>query len=136
MTIDQAGLDFITGFEGFSASVYNDIAGKPTIGIGHKILPGEDFKGGVTLLQAQALLSEDLEPVEDAIAHMIPHCNQNQFNALCSFGFNLGVGALLQMLMHGWAEVPEQMLRWNHADGVVVAGLARRRQAEVALFTS
>ncbi len=137
MTIDQAGLDFIKSFEGFSPVVYKDAVGKPTIGYGHLIKPNEDFPTTISLLQGETLLYDDLEGVEARILSLAPgSITQNQFNALCSFGFNLGVGALQQMLAHGWDQVPAQILRWDHANGVILAGLARRRQAESKLFTS
>ena len=136
MNIDAAGLEFIKSFEGFSATVYNDVAGKPTIGYGHLLRPGDSYPDGLTEAQALVLLAMDVAPVSAAVDRLAPLCNQNQHNALCSFAYNLGVGALQQMLNHGWAEVPEQILRWTHSGGVVVAGLVRRRQAEVDLFCS
>ena len=137
MTIDEAGIDFIKGFEGLSLNVYNDVAGKPTIGIGHLIKPSEDFPAPITLEQAEQLLWADLETPEQALAKLVPAtCTQNQWNALCSFAFNLGVGSLETMLGHGWDEVPTQILRWDKAGGKQVAGLTRRRQAEAALFVS
>ena len=136
MNIDQAGLDFIKSYEGFSATVYNDVAGKPTIGYGHLMRPGDSYPNGITEAQALVLLAMDVAPVSAAVDRLASVCNQNQHNALCSFGFNLGIGALQQMLNHGWAEVPDQMLRWTHTGGVVIPGLVRRRQAEVDLFCS
>ncbi len=137
MTIDQAGLDFIKQFEGFSPVVYNDAVGKPTVGYGHLIKPNEDFSMGISLSQGETLLYDDLEGVEARILSLAPDSiTQNQFNALCSFGFNLGVGALAQMLAHGWDVVPQQILRWTHAGGQELPGLVRRRQAESKLFTS
>lgn len=136
MNIDAAGLEFIKSFEGYSATVYNDVAGKPTIGYGHLLRPGDSYPDGITEAQALVLLAMDVAPVSAAVDRMAPLCNQNQHNALCSFAYNLGVGALQQMLNHGWAEIPEQILRWTHSGGVVIAGLVRRRQAEVDLFCS
>ena len=136
MNIDQAGLDFIKSYEGFSATVYNDVAGKPTIGYGHLMRPGDSYPNGITEAQALVLLAMDVAPVSAAVDRLASVCNQNQHNALCSFGYNLGIGALQQMLNHGWAEVPDQMLRWTHTGGVVIPGLVRRRQAEVDLFCS
>jgi len=137
MTIDQAGIDFIHTFEGFSAHVYNDVAGKATIGIGHLVLPSEDFSAGLTISEAEELLQHDLEAPQQALQRLVPaSCTQNQFNALCSFAFNLGVGSLETMLSHGWDQVPAQILRWDHSGGKQVAGLTRRRQAESALFVS
>ena len=135
MTIDQAGIDFITHWEGFVNHVYLDVAGKPTIGIGHLIKPSESFPVPITLEQAQSLLWSDLEAPEEAVNALAPGCNQNQFNALCSFAFNLGVGSLKTMLAHGFDEVPVQILRWDHAGGKQVPGLTARREAEAALFS-
>jgi len=136
VTIDQAGIEFIKEFEGCVLHVYNDVAGKPTIGIGHLIRPDEDFSAGITQEQAESLLFDDMERFENAVNNLAPNCNQNQFNALCSFAFNLGTGSLATMLAHGWDEVPQQILYWDHSGGVKVKGLTRRREAESALFTS
>ena len=136
MNISHTGLDLIKSSEDFKAWVYNDLAGYPTIGYGHKLLPGESFPSGVTEQEAEIILAADLAPVEAVVNRFCPQANQNQFDALCDFGYNLGIGALVQMLSHGWEQVPAQMLRWSHAGGVVVAGLERRREAEVALFNS
>lgn len=134
MTIDQAGKDFIQSFEGYRQMPYQDSVGVWTVGIGHKILPGQDYPDGLTEAQADDLLMSDLAPVEATINLLAPNCNQNQYNALCSFGFNLGIGALQMMLNHGFSQVSVQMPRWDDAGGKVVAGLLRRRQAETALF--
>ena len=139
MTIDDAGIKFITLWEGFEPNVYLDVAGKPTIGIGHLIKPSEDFSAGITLNQAEELLWRDLEAPEQAIQRLAPQANQNQTNALASFAFNLGVGSLSQMLSHGFDQAAQQILKWDkaHVNGqlVAVAGLTRRRQAESALFS-
>jgi lysozyme len=137
MTIDQAGIDFIKLWEGFESHPYMDVAGKATVGIGHLIKPSEDFSSGVTLSQAESLLYDDLEAPEEALQRLVPaDCTQNQWNALASFAFNLGVGSLETMLAHGWPEVPQQILRWDRAGGQQVPGLTRRRKAEAALFHS
>jgi lysozyme len=67
--------------------------------------------------------------------------SQNQFDALCSFAYNLGLGALhgsilLKKLNEGKdsAEVAAEFLKWDHVDGVQVAGLTKRRRAEQDLF--
>jgi len=66
--------------------------------------------------------------------------DQNQFDALCSWVFNLGPtnlqsSTLLKVLNEGkYDEVPDQIVRWNKAGGQVLAGLVKRRQAEADLF--
>jgi GH24 family phage-related lysozyme (muramidase) len=139
MTISPAGLAFICQNEGFVAHVYDDAAGLPTIGYGHKLLPGESFPDGTTPSQAQALLFKDLALVQNALALLAPsNCTQNQWDALCDFGYNAGVAALKQMLSHGWDQVPMEIPRWVYAKvkGVetVIPGLVTRRKAEVTLF--
>jgi lysozyme len=140
VNISPQGIAFIERNEGYAAHVYDD-NGKPAIGYGHDLLPGESFPDGVTQAQAQDLLLRDLTLPQIALETLVPEfCTQNQWDALCDFAYNLGVGALKTMLAHGWEQVPEQMLRWQYEDvnGVqtVNAGLAARRQAEASLFKS
>ena len=141
MQISPNGLRFLQSNEGFSATVYKDVAGVQTIGIGHKLLPGESFPDGITQDQAQTMLIHDLTFVQNALTVLVPaSCTQNQWDALCDFGFNLGVTRLRTMLSHGWDQVPTQILRWDMArvNGVEVvnADLKTRRAAEVALFNT
>ena len=137
MNISPNGLRLIQSEEGFSATVYNDIAGNPTIGYGHKLLPGESFPDGITQDQAQTMLIHDLTFVQNALTVLVPaSCTQNQWDALCDFGFNLGVGSLRTLLAHGWDQVPIQMMRWIYAGGEAVPGLRNRREAEAQMFTS
>jgi len=136
MQISPAGTAFIAENEGFEAQVYND-NGKQAIGYGHDLRPGESFPNGVTEEEAGTLLDQDVALVEIVLAGIVPRsCTQNQWDALCDFGYNLGVGALKAMLAHGWDQVPMQILRWNHEDGTVSAGLTARRQKEVDLFNT
>ena len=136
MQISDNGIRFIETNEGFSATVYGDV-GHSAIGYGHDLLPGESFPMGVTEAQAEALLTEDVGKVEAALNPLIPAtCTQNQFDALCDFGYNLGCGALKTMLAHGWDQVPEQMLRWDFVDGQPNAGVEARRAAEAQLFNT
>lgn len=138
MKIDQAGLDLIRGFEGCRLEVYLDIAGKPTIGVGHLIVPPEtpeNYSEGITQEQADALLLSDLVGVERGVNSIIPEsCTQNQYNSLCSFAFNLGVSNMRMMVSHGRDQIPAQILRWDNAGGAESAGLLSRRKAESALF--
>ena len=141
MQISPAGIAFITGFEGYRAIPYQDIAGHWTCGIGHKIEPGESFPDPVTLQQAHAMLLKDLEFVQLILSQNTPpSCTQNQWDALCDFGFNEGAGSLKIMLLHGWRAVPDQLPRWNLVTigdvKVLSQPLAERRRAEVKLFLS
>jgi lysozyme len=133
--ISQTGLDLIMQSEGFSATPYDD-NGKQAWGYGHDALAGEEVPTSITEPDAQILLKQDLSMVMNAVQKLAPQANQNQFDALCDFAYNLGVGALQTMLSHGFDQVPSQIPRWNHVNRVESAGLTQRRAAEVALFNT
>ncbi len=140
MQISQVGIDLIKSSEGYSSTPYDD-DGKLAWGYGHDQLPGETVPTDVTVQEAADQLMKDLIPVQAKLSKLVPStCTQNQWDALCDFGFNLGVGDLEKMLSHGWAKVPEQMILWCHElkDGVMVVspGLLARRQREIKLFNS
>ena len=141
MRTSKAGLEFITQHEGCVLTVYDDVAGYPTIGVGHQIRDGEDFSGGITREQAIELLSDDVKDAEDCVkAKVTVELSQEQFDALVSFVFNIGPTAfrkstLLRLLNEGRPEeVPAQLKRWNKAGGSVIQGLINRREAESGLW--
>lgn len=136
MKTSQVGLSLIETSEGFRNLPYQDVAGKWTIGYGHLIKVGEDFSGRITEGQGQTLLSTDVGIAESAVNSLAKQANQNQFDALVDFAFNLGIGALKQMLAHGWDQIPVQILRWVNAGGHPQPGLMKRRQAELDLFNT
>ena len=140
MRTSSKGINLIKEFEGIQLQKYRDSVGKWTIGVGHLILPNESFDKGITENQAIDLLIKDLTRVEIFINSYVTHhnldLNQNEFDCFASFAFNLGVGSLDQLLSHGLNNVPIEILKWNHAGGVVSPGLSRRRQAELALFNA
>jgi len=93
--------------------------------------------------QALDLLSQDVQPAEKAVnAGVKVALNQNQFDALVSFTFNVGVGAftsstLLKVLNQSqYGAVPDQLRRWNKAGGNVVQGLVNRRANEISLWNA
>ena len=140
MKASQKAIDLIREFEGFEAKPYADAVGIPTIGYGHVILKGEHFDE-LTESEAVELLCKDLEKAEACILREVSvTITQEQFDALCSFVFNLGCGAfirstLLQKLNNGDAPgAADEFARWNKAGGKVLAGLTRRREAERELF--
>lgn len=149
MKTSLAGLEFIARWEGCVLKPYKDVAGLRTIGIGHLIRPGEVFPDGVEITKAQAmnLLAVDVKKCEMAIASAIKvPLNQNQFDALVSFGFNCGVGvyttssACKSLNAGQYSAVPELLLLWCKArvNGVstTVPGLYNRRKSEGELFSS
>lgn len=143
MQTSEKGIAFIKQNEGFVDHVYDD-NGKPAIGYGHDLLPGESFPNGLDESGGDSLLrKEDLLKLESKVNALIPQDvtpTQNQFDALMDFAYNLGPGNLATMLHHGWAQIPTQIPAWcyKHVNGVAVKdkGLAARRAKEVVLFLS
>lgn len=128
------GLTLIRDSEGLVLHEYED-NGKMAIGYGHDLLPGESYPNGITESEAGVINLKDVAEIEPRVSSLVPPgCTQNQFDACIDFAYNLGVGKLRTMLSHGWNDVPNQILRWNHEDGVVSPGLTRRRQRELELF--
>lgn len=137
-----AGLALIRRFESFSPTVYLCPAGKRTVGYGHVIRDPNLLYSRLTREQAEALLVEDLAPVEIYLSAVLPGLTQAQFDALASFCFNVGLHAfetstLFARLKAGdVAGAASQFPRWVHAKGKVLPGLVRRRAAERDLFLS
>lgn len=135
MQISEAGLALIKASEGFRANTYADLAGNATIGYGHKLLRGESYPDGIDEVYGEQLVQHDLVLPQQQLSLLVPaSCTQNQWDALCSFTYNLGILALRTMLGHGWDQVRVQLPLWNHVKGVVVDGLTKRRAAELKLF--
>lgn len=141
--LNKAGLDLIKSFEGCRLEAYKDIVGVLTVGWGHT---GPDVYVGETWNQAQAdaQLVKDLQRFEDGVVKLCKDRmpNPNQFAALVSFAYNLGLAALASstllrcFLKRNDPDAAKEFLKWNRAGGKVVAGLTRRREAESVLFTS
>ncbi|WP_026103480.1 lysozyme [Pseudanabaena sp. PCC 6802] len=145
MQTSQRGMDLIKEFEGRELEAYPDpgTGGDPwTIGYGHT---GSDVYPGLTITQekAEQLLSEDLKYFEKGILGCISvPLNQNQFDALVSFAYNLGVGALAEstlarLLNEGnYQAAADQFERWVNAGDEPMPGLVSRRHVEKELFLS
>lgn len=144
-TITGGAAGTIKAAEGFSAKVYRDIAGNPTIGYGHKLLPGETFAGGVTQQGAAALLAQDTAAARDAVLRMVKVAlTSNQLSALTDLVYNVGPGALagstlLKNLNAGnYAGAADEFVKFNHAmvggQLQTVDALTSRRLADRDLF--
>jgi lysozyme len=145
MTISEAGVALICGFEGLRLSAYNDGVGVWSIGYGTTRYPdGRVVKRGdfCTLAQAKAYMAHDLEKFAFVVKNvvMVP-LTQNQFDALVSLTYNIGIGAfkestLLRVLNGGDCQAAAaQFDVWNRAGGKVLQGLVNRRQVERKLFS-
>lgn len=146
MTISQNGIEFIKQFEGCKLIAYPDPAtgAEPyTIGIGSTLKPdGSKVRLGEIITEQQA--HEYLE------AHLAKHVypalsglelNQNQFDALCSFVYNVGGGnfatsTLKKRIVSGEGDIKMAFEMWNKAAGKVLAGLTKRREAEAEMYSS
>lgn len=135
------GIALIKNYEGLHLAPYLCPSKIWTIGFGHTRTVRAGMK--ITADQADVLLDEDLRLVERAVQRIVTvPLNDNQFSALVSFAFNVGIGnfeqsTLLRLLNRGWYEqVPAQLMRWNRASGEVLGGLSRRRAAEGRLWNT
>lgn len=158
--LSDKGARFIGAFEGLRLEPYNDPAGLATIGYGHLIhhgpLTASDRRhwGKLTQMAALRLLQADAEKASFAVHKLVKaKINQAQHDALVSFAFNVGVGALetstLLRKLNDYpgtplgvigrkakAEVRSELMRWDRAGSTVLAGLKRRREAEGRLFST
>lgn len=143
--VNAETLELIKRWEGLRLEAYLCPAGKWTIGYGHTktAMPGMR----ITPERAEELLRQDLEVFEEGISRLITvPLTDNQFGALVSWAFNVGLGnveksTLRRRLNEGrYDEVPEQLLRWNKVRNPqtgrleVNQGVANRRAAEVGLW--
>ena len=154
MKMSANGLEKLKEWEGQVLHVYRDAAGLKTIGIGHLLTEAEkktgyiniagqqvEFAHGITERQALGLLAQDVAPAESAVNKAVDvPINQNQFDALVSFAFNVGTNGMrsstaIAMLNAGKTEqVVPWLAKWNKAGGKVCDGLVVRRRNEIALF--
>ena len=141
--LTDEGLALIKRFEGFAPEVYVCPGGWPTIGYGHVVREHERerFADGIDEATAEDLLRRDVETAERAVLRLIRvPLEDGRFDALCSFTFNLGAGALQRSTLrrkvnrkeHG--AVPTEFRRWVWAGGRKLKGLVRRREAEAGFY--
>lgn len=148
--LSETGIKFITAKEGKRSKMYKDSVGIWTIGVGHAISKDENearrlFPRDLSELEIEQLLRKDLERFCRAVeASVSIGINDNQFAALVSLAFNIGVTAFTQstLVKHlnlgKFAEAANQFLVWNkgtvNGQKVVIQGLSNRRAAEKELF--
>lgn len=137
MVVDEKGYNLIKQFEGLRLTAYRCPAGKWTIGYGHT----KGVKKGMYISEAVAthFLIQDVQRVEPTINSYdgIYHWTQNEFDALASFAFNCGIGNLKKLIKYGQrtkSQIADAILLYNKANGRVLRGLVRRRNAERELF--
>lgn len=142
MKLSQVGVNLIKSFEGCELHAYKPVPTELywTIGYGHY---GSDVREGQKITQAQAeeMLKQDLKVYEYAVNLNVKHkINQNQYDALVSFCYNVGKEALrtstlLKKLNSGdMSGAANEFDKWVHGGGKVLPGLVLRRKAEKVLF--
>jgi GH24 family phage-related lysozyme (muramidase) len=136
MITSKQGIELIKGFEGCRLTSYRlPSEEKYTIGYGHY---GVEKGVTITELEAEKYLIKDLVRAENQVNkyNCIYNFNQNQFDALVSFAYN--IGTIKQLTQEGTrtkTEIGNKMLAYNHGcGGKVLKGLTRRRQAERKLY--
>lgn len=143
MQISQAGIDLIKQYEGYSDTSYECQAGVWTIGYG-TTGPNIGPNQRITKEQAEEWFRNDVARFETAVTNALTtRVNQNQFDALVSFAYNVGANAfknstLLKLLNNQASQtvVASEFLKWVYAGGKISQGLKNRREKEKALFLS
>jgi len=154
MQMSEHGRTLLTQWEGFRNGVYDDGVHVATIGVGHALTPAEKssgtlningtpvpYAGGISDDQVEALLAVDLHKYENALNDAIAiNLNQNQFDALVSFCFNIGINGfqgssvLRDVNNSALDSVPNDLRMWEKAGGQFSQGLANRRENEIKLW--
>ena len=144
MKTSDAGIALIKEFEGCELVCYADAVKVPTIGYGHTLGLMRSDVGVKTITQDEAerlLRQDDLPRYEAGVSAVVKvPLDQHQFDALVSFAYNLGVGALAgstllrKLNAKDYGGAAAKFPRWVRAGNQVLPGLVRRRAAEQALF--
>lgn len=142
MKISDKGIELIKRHEGVRLTAYKCPAGVLTIGYGHT---GKDVTAGKTISEAEAekLLRGDLATAESEVNKRLSKLNQNQYDALVSFVFNIGMGSFrMSTLLRIAQKTPTdpqirlEFAKWVRGGGVVLPGLVTRRKEEADLYFS
>lgn len=139
MRTSEKGIELIKAHESLKLNAYQCPAGVWTIGYGHT--RGVSKGMSITRMDADRMLKEDLRDSEDIINRQNLDVNQNQFDALVSFVFNVGAGNFESSTLLSKAKInvkdrsiPEEFRRWVYAKGRILPGLVKRRTEESELW--
>ena len=148
MKVNNEGKNHLKKVEGFRNNVYLDSAGVPTIGYGFTYYPcGTKVKttdAPISRNDADVILLQIMEEYEDGVnKYVTSKLTQNQFNALVSFSYNVGVpefrdSTLLKKVNRNPNDtsIEAEFLKWKYSGGRVVKGLIKRRNMEYYLYSS
>ena len=133
----QNGIELIKLYEGFHPKVYNIKNKEYKIGYGHT---GKDLYERMIICkeQAEILLKYDIEENEKIVndpSYVLMKPNQNEFDALVSFTFNLGKNNLKELVdKKSISQIANDLIKYNKLNGKENKRLTRRREAEKNLF--
>jgi len=148
MRISEKGINLIKKYEAFSSVPYVCPAGLPTIGYGNTYYPNMQkvkmTDKAITKDEADVIFKKVLSYFEtDVNVYVIPNLKQQQFDALCSFAYNVGIGnfkssTLLKKVNANPNDptIKAEFLKWNKSKGRVLNGLTKRRNEEANLYFS
>lgn len=137
----KQGIDLIKKFEGCKLSAYKCPAGIWTIGYGHTngVYQGQT----ISQYEADKMLENDVVKFEMGVRHLVGNLPDNKIDALTSFAFNLGLGALRDSTLCKKVKanpndltIRNEFMKWVNAGGKRLQGLVNRRQAEADLYFS
>ena len=145
MRLNKAGIDLMHDFEGCRLEAYLCPASVPTIGYGSTYYEdGRPVKLGDAITQERAdqLFQAIAEDFAKRVRSLLKvGLNENQFSALVSFTYNVGVANLKKSTLLKKVNInpfdptiTDEFLKWNKAGGKVLAGLTRRREQEAKLY--
>ena len=145
LRINKEGRDLIKHFEGVRLTAYHCSAGVPTIGMGNtRYSDGKEVKMGdkITMQQAEELFELIVTEFENKVRPLLSASfNVNQFSALVSFAYNVGVNSLRNSTLLRIANknpndpnIALEFAKWNKVKGKPLNGLTRRRKAESDLY--
>ena len=145
MKTSTKGLELIKYYEGLKLEAYKCPANIITIGYGTTRYPnGKEILMGdkCTKEEAEEYLQNDLSFLEKKVSSHFKEIDQNQFDALISFAYNLGFGALLSSTLRSKIlkdpndkTIKDEFLKWCHVGKVKLTGLLKRRSAEYILYS-
>ena len=168
MNVSAKALTMLKHHEGVRQKPYRDVVGLWTVGVGHLMYPEqaalpnrknakpdytgqcredfaikfEDFKV-FSMEEVDGILRNDLARFERGVERLCPvQLTQGEFDALCSFAFNAGLGALQRSTLRAKVNrgdksgAADEFLKYVYAGGKVYQGLKNRRNDERAVFLS
>ncbi|MEQ8771840.1 MAG: lysozyme [Erythrobacter sp.] len=146
LSTSEAMVEALVEEEGVRYRVYRDVAGYPTVGVGHLVLPEDNLRVGdrITHGRAMKLLERDLEKAADGVRELVGDLpvNQNEFDALVDLVFNVGIGSVSKeesprlnaAIRRGDYEAIAAELDYTTAAGRVARGLAYRSERRRQIF--